>query len=794
MKKWILFLFLIQAICFNAFAAATHKTAVHHKGGYHGSIIAPQPTACVTSTFNRKGNKQWTTVFLKLTNTCGIDLDFQNVTVTFQNNVNINTVFWGKFAPLTYPDNYLRITSQPSGSLYLSTLSLHMPEQPWSNSILPSGNSITIIYGIPYDVATQTYILNSGNVYLNGNNPNTGTITLSNATIKPQDVSQQYAIINVTYNGQIISQPQVPWSGTTSLPGLTPGSYTLSPQNVSGSINTYQGTANPATLQVVASQTATSTISYAVAPPPQGKINVLVDPLPGPLSGYPNNPSVTFTPQGGGAGISATTPWNTTTTANLTNNVVYTFSTPVINFNSNTCTPTFNPTSLTSATTPPVTHLTYTCVAVQMDTVTLKVTGLNATTPSVNITLTPNDGSTPVQKTVTLTNGQGSNTVSLKDGVIYSVSSNAVPGYIASFNPQPITAIVSAIENITFSVAPAISGKMITYIPGWKTPPPAQDLANAGYTHAIVAFALFDTTNPGALYNGFSTVTKSYVTALHNAGLKVLLSIGGAYTDTPGTSVDFHQVVTAAASPQAFEQTFVQSVESYMTQFGFDGIDIDIEQGFSPGVGGTLDNPGGDIAIVIDILRKLHTDNPSIILSLVPQAPNISATTGFNNPWGTYASLAMNTYNILSWVGVQLYNTGCNLGIDNICYTDDPSSQNFSVAMAADLLENWPAKDGSGRPTGFQPYISHLTPDQVVLGYPAPNSTGGSDGRPVKSTSIIKSAIQCLRTGTGCGSYIPPKAYQTLGGVFNWEVTYDQDNGYKFAKDLKACVSTGNCS
>ncbi|MGV3739926.1 MAG: hypothetical protein ACO1N3_01370, partial [Gammaproteobacteria bacterium] len=59
-------------------------------------------------------------------------------------------------------------------------------------------------------------------------------------------------------------------------------------------------------------------------------------------------------------------------------------------------------------------------------------------------------------------------------------------------------------------------------------------------------------------------------------------------------------------------------------------------------------------------------------------------------------------------------------------------------------------------------------------------------------------ALQCLQTRTagaqGCNTYIPPRAYGQIGGVFNWEVTYDQNNGYKFAKDLKNCAVNGVCN
>jgi chitinase len=249
-------------------------------------------------------------------------------------------------------------------------------------------------------------------------------------------------------------------------------------------------------------------------------------------------------------------------------------------------------------------------------------------------------------------------------------------------------------------------------------------------------------------------------------------------------------VLSKASSPTAFTQTFIQSLESLMTQYGFDGFDIDIEHGIN--AGGTFSNPQGDIAVLANILNTMHSKYPNLLLTLTPQTANISATSGYSETWGNYAALIMQTHDSLAWVGIQLYNTGCMFGIDQVCY--DPNATNtpnFSVAMATDLLENWPTA------LGFQPYISYLKPSQVVLGYPIPNASGASDGAPALPIATIKRAVQCLRTKTAgansCGTYIPPKAYPGIGGVFGWEVTYDQDNNFNFAKGLKSCVIDGSC-
>ena len=187
-----------------------------------------------------------------------------------------------------------------------------------------------------------------------------------------------------------------------------------------------------------------------------------------------------------------------------------------------------------------------------------------------------------------------------------------------------------------------------------------------------------------------------------------------------------------------------------------------------------------------------------MLLSLVPQSPNVSATSGFNDAFGSYSSLIEQTYASLSWVGVQLYNSGCDLGIDAVCYDpNDVTSPNFSVAIATDLLADWPGTNGVGQATGFQPYVSHLAPSQVVLGYPAPDGSGVADGSPVTPAATIKRAIACLETGvvspTSCDSFVPPKVYPKMGGVFDWEVVHDQGASFAFATQLAPCATAGAC-
>lgn len=759
------------------------------------STTVPQPTPCVVGTFSKTGNQFWSIVSLQLKNNCGQTVDFQNSTITFNNASNLNTSFWGKFGQITYPDNNLQITSQPlAGGGFLSTLFIHIPETDWANSKLINGQSITISYG----TATADYDPNSAKVYLSGSSPQTGEIDLINSMAKPAGVDQAFAIVDLTNNGQPVKTVQLPWQGQQQIPGLMPGSYVIQPRDIStpqGDV--LQGSAQPSAINLGATQRITSSISY-VAAQQTGLINVRAAAMPSALSGYPNTPVITLTRTDTGGTVTKTIPWNTTTQINqLANNKTYRFTTPVITFNGNSCTGTFTPTeTLSKQQSPNTVQLAYTCVLINQVNVNLNVNGLTASTPSVIATLTPNGGGTPITKTINLTNGSGTASVSLSQGSIYNVSASTITGFTATFNPQPFTAISNATETISYQPQAVGAGRVIGYLPGWKQPPSATDLANAGYTNILIAFGVFSTSEPGKITPAFDTVSKDYISSLQNLGIKVSLSLGGALTSLPNTSVDFHMVLQLAGNPSTFQQTFVQSIKSLISTFGFDGVDFDIEHGLNGG--GTFANPSGDIAVLANIINQLRTDIPTLLISLAPQTANVAATSLFDATWGNYASLIMKTSSALSWVGVQLYNTGCMLGIDQVCYDpNNVSSPNFSVAMATDLLSNWPAVDSSGRATGFQPYISHLTPNQIVLGYPSPNAQGGSDGSPVTPTATIKRAIQCLRTGTAgansCGTYVPPHSFGLIGGVFNWEVTFDQSNGFRFARDLKNCVSTGNC-
>ncbi|WP_203455622.1 glycoside hydrolase family 5 protein [Legionella sp. MW5194] len=424
------------------FLAVTQATAAQPV-----PVAAAQPTACITSQFSAQGNQHWKTVNLKLINQCNQVVDFQDSTITFKSTTPLSTTFWGEFSPLSYPDNALTISSQPQADgKFLATLTLHFPSYPGANSKLPAGSAFQINYG----VSSDNHVEGSVNVYT-GSVVESGTLILTNGSEKPANVAENYALIHLSMNGQIVNNIQLPWASPQTLSGLAAGNYSLAAETITASNgDVYQGTVVPSTLTLTANQSVHASVTYARIQP-NGKLAIQLQALPAELSGYSGNPTALITQSQ--TGQSATHPlnWNASTTvSNLREGAVYTFSTALIEYNGYRCTPAFQPASLTaSASTKPVTQLTYQCLRVAEDPVTLNVSGAPDTLTALTVHLTPNNGSEALSTVIDLSNGSGSQTMNLTNGVIYTLSADAVPGYILQFSPQPLTATANAIETIT---------------------------------------------------------------------------------------------------------------------------------------------------------------------------------------------------------------------------------------------------------------------------------------------------------------------------------------------------------
>jgi chitinase len=269
------------------------------------------------------------------------------------------------------------------------------------------------------------------------------------------------------------------------------------------------------------------------------------------------------------------------------------------------------------------------------------------------------------------------------------------------------------------------------------------------YDLIAIAFANADPSKAGGVTfsvdSGLSSALGGYsdadlradVSTLHSRGQHVILSVGG---QNGSVSVGDS---TAAAN-------FANSVYSIMTSFGFDGIDIDLENGV---------NASAMASALHQLAGKVGS---SLIVTLAPQTIDMQST-------GTaYFQLALNIKDILTVVHTQYYNSGSMLGCDQM-FAYSQGSENFLTALACIQLQ------------------SALRPDQVALGLPASGSAAGGG---YTSPSVINAALDCLARGTNCGTFKPASTWPAIRGVMTWSINWDASSGYAFANAIRPHLAT----
>ncbi|MCB5178438.1 chitinase [Streptomyces antimicrobicus] len=260
-----------------------------------------------------------------------------------------------------------------------------------------------------------------------------------------------------------------------------------------------------------------------------------------------------------------------------------------------------------------------------------------------------------------------------------------------------------------------------------------QRLSDVPSQYDIVAVAFADATaTPGAItfnldsagLGGYTVAQfKADIAAKKAAGKSVVLSIGG-------------ERGTVTVDDAASATRLADSAYALMQEYGFNGIDIDLENGLNA-------------TWMTQALRALSAKaGPSLVLTMAPQ------TIDMQSPSNAYFRTALNVKDILTVVNMQYYNSGSMLGCDGKVYSQ--GSVDFLTALACIQLEGG------------------LDPSQVGLGVPASPSGAGSG---YVSPTVVNNALDCLTRGTGCGSFKPSKTYPGLRGAMTWSTNWDAKAG-----------------
>lgn len=215
-------------------------------------------------------------------------------------------------------------------------------------------------------------------------------------------------------------------------------------------------------------------------------------------------------------------------------------------------------------------------------------------------------------------------------------------------------------------------------------------------------------------------------------GQSVIISVGG-------------QNGTISVNDASSASNFANSINSIMNTWGFQGVDIDLENGVNP-------------TYMAQALRAVKSGS---IITMAPQTIDVQSASS------SYLALALNIKDILTVMNTQYYNSGSMLGADQKVYSQ--GTVEFMTALAVIQLK------------------AGLSPSQIGLGLPASPSGAGSG---YVNPSLINTALDSLVYGRTAGSYTPPQAYPGIRGVMDWSINWDASAGYNFANTIAPHLTT----
>jgi chitinase len=234
----------------------------------------------------------------------------------------------------------------------------------------------------------------------------------------------------------------------------------------------------------------------------------------------------------------------------------------------------------------------------------------------------------------------------------------------------------------------------------------------------------------GRALGGYTTAQFiSDIRALHARGQEVILSTGGA-----GGTITVNDAAAA--------RNFAGSVFTLMRQYGFDGVDVDLENGLDPDY-------------MASALQQLAAKAPGAVITLAPQIPGMQSSSA------SYFQLALKIKRILTLVSTQYYNSGPIRGCNGKVYP--PGTEDFLTAQACTLL------------------AGGLSPGQISLSLPA-SPVAALNG--YVGPWVVNDALDCLAGGIHCASYWPSTASPTIRGATDWSVNWDAANGYNYASTI----------
>ena len=263
---------------------------------------------------------------------------------------------------------------------------------------------------------------------------------------------------------------------------------------------------------------------------------------------------------------------------------------------------------------------------------------------------------------------------------------------------------------------------------------------------------------------------KQDIQLLQNLGKKVVLSIGG-------------QNGNVLLPTEDAKQKFIKSAVSLITQYGFNGLDIDLENGIIlSGSDSDYKSPKSpQIVNLITAFKSIAASfSSSFILSMAPEIAYVQGgLSAYAGVWGAYLPIIYGLKDKLNYIHVQHYNAGGASALDGGYYPQ--GTADFEVAMAEMLLKGFPIANNNNN------IFPALREDQVMIGLPACSNAAPSGGY-ISPTEMTK-ALNYLTKGISFGGkykLVKTSGYPNFKGLMTWSINWDKYANFEFSKTYRS--------
>ncbi|MCS6772081.1 MAG: chitinase [Kiritimatiellae bacterium] len=301
------------------------------------------------------------------------------------------------------------------------------------------------------------------------------------------------------------------------------------------------------------------------------------------------------------------------------------------------------------------------------------------------------------------------------------------------------------------------------------------------YTHIFIAFAV--PSSPGSPEMAFKPtkqpveVFKADVRLKQSRGVKVILSVGGGN----------HPVVLSTPEDA---KAFARSLANLVREYGFDGVDINLE-------GESLHLDPGDtdfrhpttrrVRMLIEAIRDLDRQiGREKIVTVTPEAQYVVAGyKTYGEKSGGYLPILHALREQIDWVQMQFYNAGTKLAFSGRGEQHDvivkAGTPDFVVALAEMLILGFPVNRDPNL------YFHGLGAEKVVIGLPATPLAGNGYLAPADVRRALRRLMTGERTYRSAYAMRSRRGHPALAGVMTWSVNWDASthggtSRYEFAR------------